>query len=386
MTSPSELNPVTYRLAFVIEQALGHKTHAQNLRNILSQYSDLDISWIFPEWQRSGLAARIPIYRSNWTVQSGLQARKGLSRNSRNVQFDGLFFHTQVPAVLSTDWVERFPSVVSLDATPIQYDSLGEAYEHHPGPAWLEDFKFRLNRRCFHAARHLVTWSRWAKDGLIADYGIPSEKIDVIPPGVDLQQWQMPSRPSTFSEAVKILFVGGNLERKGGLELIAAFQRLRENRPASMPPVELHLVTLDQTDQQPGIFVHQGLKPNSPDLKKLYAEADIFCLPTHGDCLPMALAEAGAVGLPMVSTHIAAIPEIVQDGVNGFLVQPKDVQDLAQALERLANDEPLRREMGAHSHRIVAKDHDVKQNAERLVTLIKDAMGSTKQVHRRDRK
>jgi glycosyltransferase involved in cell wall biosynthesis len=129
----------------------------------------------------------------------------------------------------------------------------------------------------------------------------------------------------------------------------------------------------------PGVFVHQGLKPNSPELKRLYGEADIFCLPTHGDCLPMALAEAGAVGLPIVSTRVAAIPEIVQEGVNGFLVQPRDTAGLALALDRLAGSESLRKEMGAQSYQIVTRDHNVERNAERLMQVICGAVKDARQ-------
>ncbi len=364
-------SPAPYRFGFIVEQALGHKTHAQNLRAILGTESDVEIRWVLPDWQKTGLKAKMPVYRSNWTIQSGIQARHGLASLHRSFPFNGLFFHTQVPAILCTDWVQRFPSVVSLDATPIQYDSLGEAYQHAPGPAWLENAKFQLNRRCFHAARHLVTWSQWTKNGLAADYGVPDEKITVVPPGVNLNAWQRPADCPKDPGVVKILFVGGNLERKGGKELIEAFRCIQELPPGKLPRLELHLITQDAVPDLPNVFHYQGLKPNSPELKRLYFTADIFCLPTRGDCLPMALAEAGAAGLPIVSTQIAAIPEIVHDGENGFLIQPRDVKGLVEALTRLAEDASLRNAMGIESKRIVETDHNVEQNARRLLKILR---------------
>ena len=56
-------------------------------------------------------------------------------------KLDALFFHTQVPAILAQSWLRKIPGIVSLDATPLQYDELGAFYKHEQGPAWLEDLE-----------------------------------------------------------------------------------------------------------------------------------------------------------------------------------------------------------------------------------------------------
>ena len=116
--------------------------------------------------------------------------------------------------------------------------------------------------------------------------------------------------------------------------LLEAVRRLRDAGVA----IELDLVTRDEVPDQEGVRVHHGLTPNSPPLIELYHRADVFCLPTMGDCLPMVLSEAGAVGLPLVSTDVGAISEIVRDGETGLLVPVDDVGALAAALRRLADD------------------------------------------------
>jgi glycosyltransferase involved in cell wall biosynthesis len=367
-----------YRIGFVVEQALGHKTHSQNLHKIFKQYPGIEARWILPEWQLGGLGQKIPLYRSNWTVQAGVQARRGLNKLRQEFPFEGLFFHTQVPAILASDWVRRYPSVISLDATPLQYDSLGDAYNHHADAAWLEKIKYGLNRRCFHAARHLVTWSQWAKDGLVRDYGVPSERITVVSPGINLKEWENPWDHPKNQTVVNILFVGGNFERKGGLELLRAFAALRETRSERSPAVNLHLVTQDAVTEQPNVYVYHNLRPNSAELKQLFYEADIFCLPTRGDCLPMALAEAGASSLPIVSTSVAGIPELVIEGKNGFLVQPEDVSALTQALKRLVEDAPLRNMMGGQSKEIVSNEHNLERNASRLIEIIQGVIDESR--------
>ncbi|MEI2611527.1 MAG: glycosyltransferase family 4 protein [Candidatus Promineifilaceae bacterium] len=264
---------------------------------------------------------------------------------SRQTQLDALFFHTQVTAVLNRDWLNRYPSVISLDATPLQYDELGAFYSHETGPAWLERRKWQMNRDAFRAARHILAWTEWTKKGLVEGYEVKPEKVTVIPPGVDVAEWSRPQPRTLHDHPVKILFVGGNLERKGGLLLLEAFRALRPRYP-----IELHLVTKDSVAEEPGLFVYNNMQANSAPLKQLYFDSDIFCLPTYGDCLPMVLSEAGAAALPVISTRVAGIPEIVQEGETGFLVEAGDAAAITHTLETLITNPALRLAHGRQSH------------------------------------
>jgi glycosyltransferase involved in cell wall biosynthesis len=113
------------------------------------------------------------------------------------------------------------------------------------------------------------------------------------------------------------------------------------------------------------------MQPNSPELKRLFHESDIFCLPTFGDCLPMVLPEAGAAGLPLISTNVAAIPEIVRHEETGLLVPPYNVEALADALNRLIFDVDLRLVYGRKAQAVVQQAHDASDNASRLLALLK---------------
>jgi glycosyltransferase involved in cell wall biosynthesis len=361
-----------HHVGFIVEQALGHGTHARNLQGHLPDDPDIEAHWALIPWEVRGMAAHLPLYRSNWTVRAGLRARRAVAWLARQTPLDALFFHTQVPAVLSADWLRRIPSVVSLDATPLQYDALGEFYNHDPGPAWLERLKWRLNRDCFRAARHLVAWTHWSKAGLVADYQVPPEKVSVIPPGVDSAWWARPAPRPLVDGPVRILFVGGDLARKGGLDLLAAFRALRDSAPGPKGAgVELHLASRDSLPPEPGLFLYHDMQPNSEALRALYHDCDLFCLPTYGDCLPMVLSEAGAAGLPCVSTKVGGIAEIVRDGDTGFLTAPGDVAALTGALRRLVEDAALRRQMGARAVALVCQEFDTGANARRLLDLVR---------------
>jgi glycosyltransferase involved in cell wall biosynthesis len=297
---------------------------------------------------------------------------------TRPVRPDVLFVHTQVPAVLLGAWMRRVPTVVSIDATPQQYDELGEHYAHTPGHPRVERAKFHANRRCFERAAHLVSWSQWGKQGLVEGYGIDPGKVTVIAPGVDVDRWANERGAGhhrcEHGGPVRILFVGGDLQRKGGDMLIEAVRALRAD--ATMPEVELHLVTTADVSPEPGIVVHRGLTSNSAELIEQYHRADVFCLPTLGDCLPMVLAEAAAAGLPLVSTAVGAIGEIVRPGETGELIVPGDRDALVAALDRLVADPERRARYGAAARALAVRDHDARANAARIVDLLADVAGA----------
>jgi len=354
----------------VLEQTLGHITHSKNLQSLMPTVDDVEPEFIPVHFDVQGRAAGLPIW-SNWTVRAGLRARRQLRQRllkRSTSRPDVLFVHSQVPAVLLGKWLRRQPTIVSLDATPRQYDALGDFYDHSPGLPALERAKDSVNKRCFDRAVHLVAWSSWAKQGLVDDYGIEPDKITVIRPGINLEMWTPPARNAT-SGPLRVLFVGGDLPRKGGDLLMEAARVLRND--AKVPEFELHLVTTTELESEPGVVVHRALTPNSPELIEQYHQADIFCLPTHGDCLPMVLAEAGAAGLPLISTDVAAISSIVRDGETGLLIAPGDLIGLTNALRSLLTDAELRTRLGSNARAMVVRDHDAAQNVEALVELFR---------------
>ncbi len=371
-----------HTFGFILEQGLGHRAHAINLQSTVSKDTSVHAVWQMMEQHQWGLSARLPLYNRYWTVQAGLRARYHIAQIQRKTPLDALFFHTQVMAVLATNWVKRIPSVISLDATPLQYDELGEFYAHQRGPTWLEDQKWRMNRTCFYHARHLVTWSNWAKQGLVNDYEVPAEKITVIPPGISLNEWQRPTARQAHDGPIKILFVGGNLKRKGGDDLLEAFQKLRQElqdgattqqQRSTAKQIELHLVTRDDLPAQPGVYLYQTMEPNTPALRALVHDCDIFCLPTYGDCLPIALVEASAAGLPCITTTVGGTTEIVEDGQTGFLTQVGDTAALVDRLRCLITNVDLRLQLGEQAAATVQRRFNAEKNTIQLLDLLKKA-------------
>ncbi|MFM7321710.1 MAG: glycosyltransferase family 4 protein [Armatimonadota bacterium] len=357
------------KLGFALEYSLGHVTHAANLKAVLAQRPHLVPRYVdLPYADMSAPWARLPGVRSNWSLRASLGAYLGLRRDAPHC--GGLLFHTQVTSLLSAGLMERTPSVVSLDATPLQYDALGAFYGHAAGSGKVEALKKRLNLRAFGAARALVTWSEWAKRSLVEDYGVDAGKVEVIPPGIDIAAWNFGERP--VKDTVEFLFVGGDFPRKGGDTLLEAWRRLE---PGIRSRCRLHIVTKTEGvgEGVDGVEVHTGVSPNSERLLALYRRADAFVFPTRGDCLPLAVLEALASGLPVITTAVAALPEAVVDNVSGRIVPVDDAGALAAAMGELAGDAGLRRRLGAAAREEASLRFDARTNYGRLVDVVAGA-------------
>jgi glycosyltransferase involved in cell wall biosynthesis len=345
-----------------MEQTLGHVAHTANLERALAQAGWIDGVVVKLPFEPSSWLERLPGLR-NWSLRASLMTRAALRRERRQGRLHAAFIHTQVASLLSVGLMRTVPTVVSLDATPVNFDEVGEAYGHRTGGALVETAKAAVNRRAYLAAHALVTWSRLAADSLTADYGVPASRVHVVAPGVDLGRF----RPGDGQPGrlVRVLFVGGDFARKGGPDLVAALQ--------GVPEAELDVVTGTDVGPIPAEVrcrVHRGLRPGAPELLDLYRRADVFALPSRGDCLPQVLAEAAACGLPLVATGIGAMPEVVRDGANGFLVPPGSPADLRLALRRLIESPDLRRAMGRESLELARREHDAMANHRRIFDLM----------------
>jgi glycosyltransferase involved in cell wall biosynthesis len=362
----------------VLEQNLGHISHTMNLKKAVPEDKEVNADWLlitFPHSTEKDFYARLeklPGIKNNWSLRAGVKTRKALqSLNAKKP--DVYFFHTQVLSLFTYGLLDNIPRVISLDATPLNYDSVGKAYDHQPGNALSELLKFKINQKALQSAKRLVTWCEWAKKSLIEDYKVKAE-IAVIRPGTDLNLWtRSEPKPLENDKPVKLLFVGGAFKRKGGELLLEVFRRQFSPKNA-----ELHLVTQEQIkldeNEKDRIFVYNGVTGNSPELQRLFREADVFVLPTEADCLPLVMGEAMASALPIVTTKVGAIPEVVVNGENGFIVPPADGDELAKALHRLLDNASLRRQMGEDGRKRAETEHDAIKNGLHILDWCKGAI------------
>ncbi len=176
----------------------------------------------------------------------------------------------------------------------------------------------------------------------------PGARVVVIPNSVPL-----PPLGPDEARPGRILFLGQVEPRKGIYELVEAVSLLRER----FPQVELAIGGQGELEQVKRRAEELGVLERVTMLgwvtsgrkQEELARASVFCLPSHAEGLPMAMLEAMAAGKAIVVSGVGGIPDAVQDGDNGLMVQPGDAQGLASALARILGDEQERRRLGARA-------------------------------------
>jgi glycosyltransferase involved in cell wall biosynthesis len=243
------------------------------------------------------------------------------------------------------------------------------AYGHRPGASLLESLKRRAHRRVVARAAAFTTWSDWAKQSLVDDYGADASRVEVYHPGANLSLFDFgrQSRQPAAGRPLRLLFVGGDLPRKGGDLLLDLMRGPLQGR------CELDLVTGAEAPPVPGVTVHHNVGPNSPQLLDLYRRADAFVLPTMADCLAVVLGEAMAAGLPIITTPVGAHGEAVAHGETGFLVPPRDAAALLSAIEKLIEQPDLAVQMGQRGRKRGEERFDAHKNANAIGDLILSA-------------
>jgi glycosyltransferase involved in cell wall biosynthesis len=206
-------------------------------------------------------------------------------------------------------------------------------------------------------------------------------KIHVVRCGIDLDRLRFVEHPPPVGDPV-ILVTARLSKEKGHLVLLEAAARLRSDQvsPALRFVGPGHLgAAILQTAEQLGLADSvQLLGALSPkEVREELARADVFCLPTFAEGLPVSIMEAMAVGVPVVTTYISGIPELVTDGVTGYVVPAARADLLADALIAALQPGPRRAEVIAAARRRVVEQHDIRTNAAQLLQLLCQAHGLT---------
>lgn len=363
-----------FNFGFIVEQALGHVTHYQNLKYWVDKDINIKPNWMPVGGNTNDIWEKLPVIRNNWSLQVSLRTRRAIKAAMVSQKPDALFMHTQSLALFSIPLMHRIPTIISTDATPLNLDSIASGYNHKVGGNSAAEYaKYQWNKSTYHAATAIVTWCQWVKDSLIHDYGIPAEKISIIPPGVDLEKWNFKrdrTLESITEKPLRLLFVGGDFARKGGYTLLEAFLNGLDR------DYTLDIVTKDVSLKREltgikNLHLHCDLTPNCPGLKQLFAQADIFVFPTEADCFGIVASEAMAAGLPVITTSIGGLSEQIEHGVNGLIVPPSDATALAIALRTLRNNPEKIITMAAASRRIAEKRFDARRNYGAVLNLMK---------------
>ena len=361
------------RVLFLNENLGGHATLHLHLRRALVA-DHPDVAATFVDIPRPGFARRVAslpvpgLARLDADLQP-LRSQLALSAVAARTlagiahDYDVVHVYSQNAALLSARLLGGVPSIVSTDAT-----NLTQAYHlpyRAPGPGTAMSLRpaMALERRVFRAAAFVVAQSDWAARQLDR-YGVAAHRVRVIRFGIIVP----PRRGGKSSSGPpRVTFVGATMERKGGWTLLRAFEESLVGR------CRLTFVTRDRVPAIPGVEVINDAFPGDPRVEEVLADSAVFALPTEMDNSPYSVLEAMAAEVPVVSTTVGAIPEMVPDGVAGTLVAPGDHRALARAIADLLDDDQRRRRMGAAARARVLERFDARRTTADLVRVLEEA-------------
>ncbi len=236
--------------------------------------------------------------------------------------------------------------------------------------AWVTEVVLRAERQLARLGTVVAPSAAMAR--FLVRHGFPDRRVEVIPYGIEPED--VTRRAATSGPLV--VGTAANLEYWKGVDVLIeaaaladAPVRLEIFGRGSLRP-ELERLAADRS-------VDARFNGFEPDVRSKLPSLDVFALPSRGDNLPVSILEAMAAGLPVVATRVGGIPELVDDGETGFLVDADDAPGLAAALDRLAADPDERRRLGGRGAERARAEFSADGVAARMLSLYERVCASS---------
>ncbi len=226
-------------------------------------------------------------------------------------------------------------------------------------------------RRLYDRTQLIFTMSDWLRRSFVDDFGQSPDKVVTVGAGANLES--VPEAPERTFASPRILFGGMRWERKGGPQLLEAFRRVRRERPDA----ELWIVGPDEAPTtEAGVRFYPRVPRSAEGQRRLaafYRDATVFAMPSVYEPFGVAFLEAMAYRLPCVGSNRCAMPEIIEDGVTGHVVDAFDTGTLAERLLELAEPERARA-FGEAGHRRFLERYTWDAVAARMVSAVAERL------------
>jgi len=262
------------------------------------------------------------------------------------------------------------PHFVYTDHTHLENRHYTSGAPNLYSPGWID-----LERQIYQNAAITFLRSSNVRRSVLEEYGGLPEKAVLVYAGSNAQVDPVKTANTDYTHPV-ILFVGLDWKRKGGSDLVEAFKLVRE----TLPEARLTIVGAAPNLHIPGCNVVGKLPPQ--DLDKYYQEASLFCLPTYVEPFGIVFIEAMTAHLPIVATRVGAIPDFVEEGRNGMMVEPGDIPALASALLRLLKNPELCRSFGEYSFQLTRERYSWEAVGDKFKQSILGVLDKANPAHR----
>ncbi len=249
------------------------------------------------------------------------------------------------------------------------------------------EFVHFYTEECSSLQRAIIRWAMRSSDRVLclasswktALGGIePRARLQILPNPIAARRMLPKGLEERAARAKCVLFLGRLHEKKGVYELLRAWPRILLEYPHT------YLVIAGEGDTERvraeasklGI-VSSVILPGwvTGEIKDEWLRrADILVLPSHAEGLPMCILEAMAAGVAVVATRVGGVPDLIEHGVNGLLVEPGDVYALSTAVLLLLNDTSLRQQIAVTAHERVDREFEVGHVTELLDTVWREVV------------
>jgi phosphatidylinositol alpha-1,6-mannosyltransferase len=251
----------------------------------------------------------------------------------------------------------------------------------------LHDFRAQSVRRNLAAARAVIAISRYTK-GLLAGLGVNTDKVHVIPCGTDPERFRPDIDPGQIRVRYAlqgkkvILSVSRLVKRKGNANVILALPEVLRQVPLS------HYLIVGDGPEKANLQKQvrdMGLEErvtfagyaDDEELAEYYAACDVFIMPSFAahkgenvEGFGIAYLEANACGKPVIGGRTGGVEDAIVDGETGILVDPLDVDDIAEALVRILGDDGRAEAMGCKGRERVVTEYNWRSVSEKILALI----------------
>lgn len=310
-------------------------------------------------WQTSAPGLRAHLYQLIYFAEATILARQFRAQGITHVHNHFADISANV-AMLAAE----------LAGIPFSYTLHGPAELYEP-QRWVLDVKTAR-------AKFVACISHFARSQAMY-FSDPAhwDKLKIIHCGIDPALYDRPAIDHG-DDKVRLVFVGRLTAIKGLRVLLEAFTAAHAQNP------KLHLTLIGDGDDRAhleslaaplGDAIHFAGFQSQEAVAQAMAGADMFVLPSFAEGVPVVLMEAMAAARPVITSLVAGIPELVEDGVSGYLVPPGDAATLAERIATLAADPDLQAQMGAAGRAKVRSEFNIATESARIGTLLCGDLG-----------
>jgi glycosyltransferase involved in cell wall biosynthesis len=222
-------------------------------------------------------------------------------------------------------------------------------------------------------ARAIHVWSEFSKTLHLAEGQLRPAQIEVLSPG--LPRHDHTAQLRARSDDITFLFVGRDFERKNGPLMLEAFRRVRA-RHSQARLILIGIPPKGEIVAEEGI-AHYSFIPRQELYERIYPQADVLILPSKAEGYGLVLLEAMSFGMPVIGVNAWAMPEIITDGENGFLIAPDSVDELAARMCWLIEQPSLMTHIRQRAREVFSSKFSIEQHNRKLRAIYDQVLNLT---------